>query len=51
MPALGFGPYSNILIDVMEYLGAGGPVVNFPIVDRGITTLVINLNLNSNKEN
>ena len=30
----------------MEYLGAGGPVVNSPNVDKGITTLAINLNLN-----
>ena len=26
----------------MEYLGAVGPVVNFPNVDKGITTLAIN---------
>ena len=30
----------------MEYLGAGGPVVNSPNVDKGITTLAITLNLN-----
>ena len=39
--------YSNILLDVIENLGAGGPVVNSPSVDRGITTLAIKLNLNS----
>ena len=27
-----------MLIDVMEYLDAGGPVVNSPNVDKGITT-------------
>ena len=30
-----------------EYLGAGGPVVNFPNVDKGVTTLAININFNS----
>ena len=44
MLPLGFGPYSNIFIDIMEYLGAGGPVVNS-------TNLVIKLNLNSYMEN
>ena len=51
MLPLGFGPYSNILIDIMEYLGAGRPVVNSPSVGKGITNLVINLNLNSYMEN
>ena len=50
MLPLGFGPYSNILIDIMEYLGAGRPVVNSPSVGKGITNLVINLNLNSYME-
>ena len=45
------GPYLNILIDVKEYLGAGGPVVNSLNVNRGITTLTININLNSYIEN
>ena len=31
----------------MEYLGAGGPVVNSPNVDKVIVTLAINLNLSS----
>ena len=35
----------------MEYLGAGGPVKNFPNVEKGITTLAININLNSYMEN
>ena len=35
----------------MEYLGAGGPVVNSPNVDKGITTLAMNINLNSYMEN
>ena len=30
----------------MEYLGAGGEVVNFPNVDKGIGTLNLNINLN-----
>ena len=47
---LDFGPYSSIVIDVMEYLGAGGPEVNSSNVDLGITTLAINLNLNSYME-
>ena len=46
-----FGPYSNILIDMMEYLGAGGTAVNSPNVDKGITALAININLNSSMEN
>ena len=46
-----FGPYSNILIDVMEYLGAGGSIVNSPNVDKVITTLAMNINLNSFMEN
>ena len=32
------------IIDVMEYLGAGGPVVNSQNVDKGITTLAMNIN-------
>ena len=32
---------------MMEYLGAGEPVVNFLNVDKGITTLAIEINLNS----
>ena len=32
---------------MMEYLGAGWPVVNSPNVDKGITTLAMNTNLNS----
>ena len=35
----------------MEYLGVGGPVVNSPNVDKGITTLTINVNLKSYIEN
>ena len=31
----------------MEFLGAGGTVVNSPNVDKGVTTLAMNLNLNS----
>ena len=46
-----FDPYLNILIDVMEYLGAGGPVLNSPNVDKGIITLAINTNLSSYMEN
>ena len=30
----------------MEYLGADGPVVNSPNIDKGITALTININLN-----
>ena len=33
------------IIDVMEYLGAGGPVVNSRDVDKGITTLAMNINI------
>ena len=51
MPALGFQPLLNILIDVMENLVAGGPVVNSPNVDKEITSLAINVNLNSYMEN
>ena len=36
---------------MMEYLGAGGPVMNSPNVDKGITTLAININLNYSMEN
>ena len=36
---------------MMEYLGAGGTAVNSPNVDKGITTLAININLNSSMEN
>ena len=35
----------------MEYVAAGGPVVNSPNVDKGITVLAINMNLNSYIEN
>ena len=35
----------------MEYLGAGGQVVNSPNVNKGITALGININLNSYIEN
>ena len=35
----------------MEYLGVGGPVVNSPNVDKGITTLAMNINLNSYMKN
>ena len=35
----------------MEYLGAGRAAVNSPNVDKGITTLAININLNSSMEN
>ena len=35
----------------MEYLGAGGPVVNSPNVDKGITTLAMDINLNFYMEN
>ena len=37
-----FGFYPNILIDVMEYLGAGGSVVNSPNVAKRSTALAIN---------
>ena len=47
MPTYDFGPYSNFQINVMKYLGAGEPVVNFLNVDKGITTLAIKINLNS----
>ena len=57
MPALGYGPCPNILINVMKYLDAGGPVVNFSKkcrqrnIDKEITALTINTNLNSYMEN
>ena len=35
----------------MEYLGAGEPVVNSPNVNKEITTLAINIILNSYIEN
>ena len=35
----------------MKYLGTGGPVVNSQNIDKGITTLPININLNSYIEN
>ena len=35
----------------MEYLGAGVPVVNFGNVDKVITTLAMNINLNSCMKN
>ena len=35
----------------MEYLGAGGPVVNSPNVDKGSTTITMNIDLNSYLEN
>ena len=35
----------------MECLGVGGSVVNCPNVDKGITTLAININLDSYIEN
>lgn len=41
---------SNILTDVIEYLDPGGPVVNFPNVDKEITTLAINIYLSSYME-
>ena len=34
----------------MEYLGAGEPVVNFLKLDKGITVLVIKINLKSSIE-
>ena len=34
----------------MEYLCVGGPVMNFPNVDKGIATLAININLSSYTE-
>ena len=51
MLELGYRPCSNILIVVVKYLGASGPVVNFPNVDKEITILAININLNSYIEN
>ena len=36
---------------MMEYLGAGGPVMNPPNVDKGIANLAMNINLNSYMEN
>ena len=47
MPTYDFGPYSNFQINVMKYLGAGEPVVNFLNVGKGITTLATKINLNS----
>ena len=47
MPTYDFGPHSNFQINVMKYLGAGEPVVNFLNVDKGITTLATKINLNS----
>ena len=41
MPALGFGPNSNIPIDIIEYLDADWVLMNSPNVDKRITTLVI----------
>ena len=41
----------NIPVDVVEYLGADGPVVNSANVDKGIATLAMNINLNSYMEN
>ena len=35
----------------MEYLGAGGPVVNSPNVDKGSATITMNIDLNSYLEN
>ena len=35
----------------MEYLAAGEPVVNSSNVDKGITTLAMNINLNIYIEN
>ena len=35
----------------MEYLGADGPMVNSPNINKGITTLAINLNLKYYLEN
>ena len=32
---------------MMEYLGAGGPVMNSASIDKGITTIAKNLNHNS----
>ena len=46
MPALGFLPLFEYLIDVTIYLGAGGSAVNTPKVDKEITTLAMNINLN-----
>ena len=40
-----FGSHLNVLIDVMEYLVAGGRVVNSANVDKGITTFAIIINL------
>lgn len=34
----------------MQYLGAGGSAVKFANVNKGITTLAININLNSYTE-
>ena len=35
----------------MEYLGAGGPVVNYPNVNKGINTFAMNVNLSLYMEN
>ena len=35
----------------MEYLGAGGQILNSQSVNKEINTLVINLNLSSSMEN
>ena len=35
----------------MEYLGAVGPVVNSPNVDKGIPTFAVDIKVNSYMEN
>ena len=37
-------------MDVIEYLGVDGPLVNSTNVNKGITTLALNLNVNSYME-
>ena len=38
-------------MEYLEYLGAGGSVVNSANVNKGITALAININLNFYMEN
>ena len=50
MPTLGFGPLFNYP-KRCDGIFTGSPVVDFPNVKKGITVLVININLNSYTEN
>ena len=46
-----FDLHWNILIDVMEYLGEDGSVVNAKNVGKNITALAMNIHVNSYMEN